>query len=72
MAVASFDHGRAKGHQPHVQQGDDKSLPGQAQETAVLDLQRYTTLHWRAASAVMQPRGLSKFELRQAFPIVSM
>ena len=35
-------------------------------ETAVLDTDRYTTLLLRAASAVLQPLGLTEAELRQA------
>ena len=35
-------------------------------ETAVLDTDRYTTLLLRAASAILQPLGVSESELRQA------
>jgi DNA polymerase elongation subunit (family B) len=35
-------------------------------DTAVLDTERYTTLLLRAASAILQPLGMSEAELRQA------
>jgi len=37
-----------------------------AVDTAVLDTDRYTTLLLRAASAVLQPLGLTEAELRPA------